>query len=78
MADWISLARGDPDPAAFPIETLIRCGEDSLKRVQLPATLAIVQYRQRRNYAAYRSRRKRTRSRLNHRPPKRRKRYFSS
>jgi hypothetical protein len=43
-------------------------------RVTWPDTLAVLRYRQRRNYAAYRSHRKRTRARLDRRPSRRRKR----
>jgi 2-aminoadipate transaminase len=32
MAAVINLTRGNPDPAAFPIDELIRCGEENLKR----------------------------------------------
>jgi 2-aminoadipate transaminase len=32
MADVINLTRGNPDPAAFPIDDLIRCGEENLRR----------------------------------------------
>lgn len=32
MAEILNLTRGNPDPAAFPIEDLIRCGETSLRR----------------------------------------------
>lgn len=46
-------------------------------RVRLPDTLAVLRYRQRRNYAAYRSHRKRTRARLDRRPSRRRKRKIS-
>ncbi len=32
MVEILNLTRGNPDPAAFPIEDLIRCGEENLKR----------------------------------------------
>jgi len=32
MADLINLTRGNPDPAAFPIQALVRCSEENLKR----------------------------------------------
>ena len=32
MADMINLTRGNPDPAAFPIEDLIQCSSDILRR----------------------------------------------
>ena len=32
MADVINLTRGNPDPAAFPIDDLIKCAEENLKR----------------------------------------------
>jgi len=53
-------------------QLIARAIEDA--RVKLPDTLAVLRYRQRRNYAAYRSHRKRTRARLGRRPSRRRKR----
>jgi 2-aminoadipate transaminase len=32
MAEVINLTRGNPDPAAFPIDDLIKCSEENLKR----------------------------------------------
>lgn len=32
MAEILNLTRGNPDPAAFPIDDLIRCSEENLKR----------------------------------------------
>jgi hypothetical protein len=53
-------------------QLIARAIEDD--RVKLPDTLAVLRYRQRRNYAAYRAHRKRTHARLGRRPSQRRKR----
>ena len=71
LADRVS--KKSPALTIAQVHQLIaRAIEDA--RVKLPDTLAVLRYRQRRNYAAYRSHRKRTRARLGRRPSRRRKR----